>query len=147
MLSKYSWLDYAAAVTILIIIYYLYVIARYYREEFKKILSGRVQKPDSDTLQFTSEQEIEDDYIDPEENEEYTEVEQLIERVKTTIEDAAGKRLDTDKIKDYLAVVLRQHPDVASSALRSAINELIVSEAEKYAITLDEGEVDQLWTE
>jgi len=45
-------------------------------------------------------------------------------------------------------MVLKEYPSVRYSPLRSSINELIVSECQKYgAVTLNEDEVELLWKE
>lgn len=82
----------------------------------------------------------------PTSDDDFAEVEHLIERLKNVIADASQKKLIPQEFKQYLHLVLKEYPSVKSSPLRSSVNELIVSECEKYgAVTLREEEVDMLW--
>jgi hypothetical protein len=76
----------------------------------------------------------------------FTEVEHLIERLKTLIADASRRKMIPQEFKQYLSLVLKEYPSVRNSSLRASVNELIVSECEKYGtVTLAEDEVDLVW--
>ena len=156
MLKNISWTDYIIVVAILLAIYYLFVGMKYFSGEIKDLLSGKrrlkfraavpndhaAYNPDSEQgLQETSGFENTTD-------DEFSEVEHLIERLKAVIADASRRKLIPQEFKQYLGMVLKEYPSVRYSPLRSSINELIVSECQKYgAVTLKEEEVELLWKE
>lgn len=158
MFTNISWSDYIIAVAILITVYYLYVVVHFYPNEIKELLSGK------QTLKFRASKplDIKEDYTDPvaksyqneatpfevTADEEFAEVEHLIERLKNVVAEASQKKLIPQEFKQYLYLILKEYPSLQKSALRPSVNELIVSECEKYgAVTLSEDEVDMLWKE
>lgn len=50
MLKSISWSDYLATLTFLLVVYYVYVVLRYYRLELLKIIG--IQKVDKELVQF-----------------------------------------------------------------------------------------------
>ena len=79
-------------------------------------------------------------------DDDFAEVEHLVERVKSVIADAYGKKLIPQKLKQYLHLGLHEYPNIKNSPFRTSINELVASECEKYgAVTLSEDEVELLW--
>ncbi|HQS22844.1 MAG: hypothetical protein B7Y11_01415 [Sphingobacteriia bacterium 24-36-13] len=156
MLTNISWTDYLIAVAILLAIYYLYVVVQYFSadiQEFfyrkRKVNFKAALSNDTDGGTILSAEESSGTEIDAFEetsDDEFAEVEHLIERLKGVIADASTKKLVPQEFKHYLHLVLKEYPSVQNSPLRSSVNELIVSECEKYsAVTLSEDEVDLLW--
>ncbi|MDD2305973.1 MAG: hypothetical protein PHP53_14825, partial [Prolixibacteraceae bacterium] len=79
-------------------------------------------------------------------DDDFAEVEHLIERLKGVISDASGKKLITQELKRYIYLVLQEYPNIKNSPFRTSINELVASECEKYgAVTLSEEDVELLW--
>lgn len=155
MFTNISWSDYIIAVAILLTVYYLFVGVRYYSADFKDLLSGKRKLKYRAALPVNSGEEdypAEENYqneataFQPTSDDDFAEVEHLIERLKDVITDASQKKLIPQEFKQYLHLILKEYPSVKSSPLRSSVNELIVSECEKYgAVTLREDEVDMLW--
>ncbi len=156
MFTNISWTDYFVAVVLLLAIYYLFVGVRYYSADLKDLISGK-QRPNfrvalprdlSDESILSTEENYpnESPAFETTADDDFAEVEHLIERVKGVIADASGKKLIPQEFKQYLHLVLREYPNIKNSPLRSSINELIASECEKYgAVTLSEEEVELLW--
>ncbi len=154
MFSQISWTDYLLAVTILLAIYYLFVGIRYFSGDLKALLSGKRKHilktsgfPRNEPFQNTAS---EDNPVtsNEEADDEFAEVEYLIEKVKTVVTEALGKQLVKEEFKHYLRLVLKDYPNVKTSGLRPSVNELIVSECEKQGIVaFNEEEVDALWSE
>ncbi|UBM59585.1 hypothetical protein LAG90_02810 [Marinilongibacter aquaticus] len=157
MFTQISWTDYLLAVSILLAIYYLFVGVRYFSGDLKDLLTGKrkltlktspspgfpehppLQNVTSENNPATPNEETDD---------EFAEVEHLIEKVKAMIADALGKQLVKEEFRQYLRLVLKEFPSVKTSVLRSSVNELIVSECEKQGIgAFNEEEVDALWSE
>ena len=154
MLTNISWTDYLIAVAILLAIYYLFVGLRYFSADLKDFFSGKrnfkaALSNDADeesTLSAGESTPAEINAFDETSDDEFAEVEHLIERLKGVITDASRKKLIPQEFTHYLHLVLKEYPSVRNSPLRSSVNELIVSECEKYsAVTLSEDEVDLLW--
>src|SRR5690606_9142261 len=79
-------------------------------------------------------------------DDDFTEVENLIERLKSVIADASRRKLIPQEFKQYLRLVVKEYPTVRYSPLRSSINELIISECQKYGVvTLNDEEAELLW--
>jgi hypothetical protein len=155
MFTNISWTDYFIAVIILLTIYYLFVGIRYYSRDIKDLLSGKRKSNLKAALPYNSKGEYpltiggnihSEASFEETTDKEFTEVEHLIERLKTLIADASCRKMIFQEFKQYLSLVLKEYPAVKNSSLRGSVNEFIVSECEKYGtITLNEEEVDLLW--
>lgn len=156
MLKNISWSDYFIAVAIALILYYLFIGMRYFSGEIKDLLSGKrklklqtaLPDPNGEYNTTVEEGDQEPSGFEKTTDNEFNEVEHLIERLRTVITDASRRKLIRQEFKQYLSMVLKEYPSVKYSPLRSSINELIVSECQKYgAVTLNEDEVELLWKE
>ncbi|WP_373060040.1 hypothetical protein [Zunongwangia sp. H14] len=154
MFTRISWTDYLLAVAILLIIYYLFVGVRYFSSDIKALLAEKRKRtlktsgfPQHGTLQNETSENF-PATTDAEADDEFAEVEHLVEKVKTMIADALNQQLVKEEFRQYLRLVLKEFPSIKTSALRPSINELIVSECEKQGIAaFNEEEVDELWSE
>lgn len=154
MFTQISWTDYLLAVSILLAIYYLFVGVRYFSGDLKALLAGKRKLtlktsgfPQNEPLQTEVSEDI-SVTTDEDSDDEFAEVEHLIEKVKAMIADALGKQLVKEEFRQYLRLVLKEFPSVKTSVLRPSVNELIVSECEKQGIgAFNEDEVDALWSE
>jgi hypothetical protein len=155
-LTNISWTDYIIAVAILLAAYYFFVVMRYFFADLKNLISGKSNvkfmvgisyDTVSESIQ-TSEKNYngESPAFETTTDDDFAEVEHLIERLKSVIADASGKKLIPQELKQYLHLVLQEYPNIKNSPFRSSINELVASECEKYgAVTLSEDEVELLW--
>jgi hypothetical protein len=156
MFTNISWTDYIIAVVLLLTAYYFFVGMRYFSADLKDLISGNRKLKFKATLPHDSSGEnilsYEEKY--PEESpaletttdDNFSEVEQLIERLKSVIADTSGKKLIPQEFKQYLNQMFLEYPNIKNSPFRSSINELVASECEKYgAVTLSEDEVELLW--
>lgn len=157
MFTNISWTNYLVVVAITLAIYYLYIGVRYFSADLKDLFAGRQKlnlKPslpdesEADELLVLGESSLGSSSFEETTDNEFSEVEHLIERLKTVIVDASRRKLIPQEFKQYLSMVLKEYPSVRYSPLRSSINELIISECEKHGtVTLKEEEVEQLWKE
>lgn len=147
MFTNISWTDYLAGIAISLIIYYIFIGVKYYSYDLKDFISGRKKltvnrsiAPKIEEFQNTAQDDetvFEDDFA---------EVEELIIKLRHQIESGAADQQNTDELQQALSSILKKYPNVKNSPLRSSVNELIVSEIEKYgAVTLREDEVELLW--
>lgn len=154
MFTGISWTDYMVAVAIGLTLYYCYVAFRYYSEELKDLLSGKSklnlrtllsenilsEEPGSHPSGSGSFSQTGDD--------DFAEVEELITKIKDSVALTSKKKYVIHEFKHFLRLIFREHPNIKDSPFRSSINELVVSECEKYGtVALSEEEVDRLWLE
>lgn len=156
MFTNISWTDYFITVAILLAIYYLFIGIRYYSGDIKDLLSGKRTLKFKGAVPATGSRYNQNDEQNPSaavgfENTsdgEFTEVEHLIERLKSIIEDAFQRKIILQEFKQDVSSVLKEYPSVKYSPLRSSINEFIVSECQKYeGVTLTIEDVELLWTD
>ena len=155
MLTNISWRDYFITVIILLAIYYFFVAIRYYSRDIKDLLSAKRKLNLKAALPCNSKGEYpstiggnihSEASFEETTDKEFTEVEHLIERLKVLIGDASRRKMIPQEFKQYLSLVLKEYPSVKNCSLRASVNELIVSECEKYGtVTLTEDEVDLVW--
>jgi len=156
MLQNISWADYIMVIAAALVIYYLFVGVKYFSIEIRELLAGKrkLKFKMSQAHAGSSYNETDEEYpqadngFENTSDDEFTEVEHLIERLKSVIGDASGRKLIPEEFKQYISLVLKEYPSVKYSPLRSSVNELIVSECQKYkVVTLTEDEVELLWKE
>lgn len=157
MFTNISWAGYLTVVAILLPIYYLYVGVRYFSADLKTLFAERQKlkfkaapatDSKADDLLILGESRLESPSFEETTDDEFAEVEHLIERLKAVIADASRRKLIPQEFRQYLRLVLKEYPTIRYSPLRSSINELIISECEKYGtVTLKEAEVELLWKE
>lgn len=156
MLTNISWTDYIIAVAILLTVYYFFVGIRYFFNDLKALLSGKSNlrfmvgisyDTVSESIQSSEKNySVESPALETTTDDDFAEVEHLIERLKSVIADSSGKKLIPQELKQYLHLVLQEYPNIKNSQFRTSINELVASECEKYgAVTLSEDEVEMLW--
>jgi len=156
MLTNISWTDYIIAVAILLAVYYFFVGIRYFFADLKDLVSGKSNLKFMVGMSYdavresiqTSEKNYngESPAFETTTDDDFADVEHLIERLKSVISDASGKKLIPQELKQYLSLVLQEYPNIKNSPFRTSINELVASECEKYgAVTLSEDEVELLW--
>jgi len=152
MLENISWSDYFIGVAIFLALYYLAIGVLYFSGDLKRLFS---QKQGLRPKAITNEEPnvAEEDNkreLSPLENttrNEFAEVEELIERVKELIINASGRETDNTELKQGIHNVLKKYTSLKYSPLRTSVNELIISECQKYGLAaLKEEDAEGLWT-
>lgn len=159
MFTGISWTDYLAVVAILVMIYYAYVGVRYFSGDIRGLLTGKrklhfrrvkrdeEEEPTSYVTDIASSPTSPSNFEESNDSD-FEEVEHLISRLKDVIADASGRELIPQEFSHYLRITLKEYPNINNSVLRPSVNELIVSECEKYGtVTLSVEEVDRLWND
>jgi len=151
MLSNITWTEFLTGVFLMVCIYYLYVVFRYYPEKLKALLGAR-KAPAVERAAFLADPKEEGPEVPAEEPEAQTghsdldDVEELVNRLTETIASCSAKEIVAGEFKQALGMVLRSSPALRNSPYRPSINELVVSECGKHGtFTLSEQEVDWLW--
>ena len=151
MLSNITWAQYLIGTLTLTIIYYGFIALKFFPAELKAKTIGRFSRNEQiiDPAPFLFEQSENLDATDNTEEElvdDFANVDDLIGGINSLIAGLPPEDRVPEKIKQQLHRLLKNYPDVKDSLFRSSINELIISEWEKYsAIVLTEDEVDMLW--
>ncbi len=152
MFSTISWTDYIIVVTILLIVYYLFVVVRYYPFELKELFSGKrklnFRRAPMKELSTEERVHTEQEATDQPENDDELNAERLAVHLNQVISYASKRNLAPGELKQHLQLILREFPEFKDTALQSSINNLIISECEKHgAATLREEEVEMLWND
>jgi hypothetical protein len=154
LLHQINWHQYLIASFVAAIIYYLYVILRYYRPELQSIqrrVSGDKPADHLQALQYQPAEEevkvasVQDPTEQPYHEETVSDTDILAGKLKACIIKAADKPFAPAILIPQLKQILQEHHHIAASE-RLAINHLIVNECEKNGTALlTEEEVDQWW--
>ena len=167
MFSNVSWTDYIAFVTLLLIVYYLFIGIKFYSHELKQLLASKrkisahlvtaendSEDNDNANLQlqetqpelFTSHQK----YTPPvqETDDTIQQVEELTANLKEAIATAVDKEYIKEEFTFSLQLLLKRYSFLKGSPYLVALNNLIASECEKYGyIQLSAEERVMLWNE
>jgi hypothetical protein len=131
MINNISWGSYWSALTVLLIIYYGYVLLRYYRKD----LYGRMVA--SPSIQMGKE--VEGEISLPI-------VQGLTDEITAYLEQASNAGTKKQEIVFALQQIVLKHKSLKNSEYQSAVNSLIQFECkEKCAIHLSEEEIGQVW--
>jgi hypothetical protein len=149
MFTNISWSNYIIAISVLLVIWYLILVFKFYYPELKQIISGekkikilsfgnRSKRNQSKPISSSFSESF--DTLD--------DAEELSNRVLQTIEESAERDLSQKEFQNYLKLVLAEYPYVKISSLRENVNKFIVSECEKHPqLLLTYEQVDSLWEE
>lgn len=148
MFTNISWQDYFIAVAITLTVYYLLIGIRFYSQEIRLLFSRRwrVKFSQVEPEEYQDSPWHQDPTVEIAVEDEMEVMETMISRLKDEIENASRKEKVPHELKHRLSLVLNEYPKIRNSAMRSSVNELIVSECEKYtSFDFTEEEVDRLW--
>lgn len=146
MLSNVSWSNYVITVVVLVVLWYGFVIYRYYSGYLKGILSGK----NEDDFSQTNSRKKETGFFfnNPQNSERMENADELSVLLVKAIEESKDVNLSKEELKNYLQLILSNYPDVKMSSQREKINKLMVSECEKHPqMIITYAEVDGLWDE
>ena len=131
MINNISWGSYWSALTVLLIIYYGYVLLRYYRKD----IGGRLAA--SPSIQM--DREVKNETSLPI-------VQALTDEITAYLEQASNAGTKKLEIVFALKQIALKHKSLRNSEYQSALNSLIQFECkEKCAIHLSEEEIGQVW--
>lgn len=158
MFTNISWNNYIVVIVLSAVGWYLFVGLRFYFNDLKEIAAGK-RKLKFHGFRKENYQEFESQLNTPylpkttttdssseEFDTTFTQVDALIDQLKTVIADAAKTKLAKQDFAYRLKSVLQQYPLIRDSSFSSSISELIVLECNKlgYSI-LTQPEAEALW--
>lgn len=154
MFTNISWSNYIIAVSLLLLIWYLFIAFKYYYFELLQIISGKQQ------IKFLNFRKTQKELIincsgDNSLKENFStsfdtleDAEELSKRILKAIEESIERNLSKDEFQNYLRLLLAEYPFVKISSLRENINKLLVSESAKHPnLLLIYTTADSLWEE
>lgn len=158
MLHHITWHQYLNGIALLAIIYYAYIILRYYRPEIQNGISrlqgGKDEGQRAAILQYQEEEQSPAEHASHQvAAEEYSEEQEISAydhfagELKACIAKAADKPFAPAVLIPQLKKILQVPREGIASTDRDNINALIVNECEKTGTALlTEDEVDQWWS-
>ncbi|WP_281631535.1 hypothetical protein [Flavobacterium luteolum] len=154
MVTNISWNSYFAAIIVLLCIWYLILILKFYSTHLKKIISGEkaitiplLNKANKSLLFDKSPQKSNASAIS-ESYDTLEDAQELTLRIVRGIAEILERNLSREECKNYLKMILEEYPYVKISSLRDNITKIIVSECEKHLpFILSYAEADDLWEE
>jgi hypothetical protein len=154
LLHQISWHQYLTVALLAAIIYYLFVILRFYRPELQNLqrhISGDQPGEQLQALEYQPDEEaikaapVHVQTEEPYHEEAITDTDILAGKLKACIIKAADKPFAPAILIPQLKKILQEHQHIAALE-RPAINHLVVGECEKTGTALlTEEEVDQWW--
>ena len=153
MFTNVSWGSYLAVVGVLLLIWYLILILKFYSKDLREFFSGDKKfnfslfKKTSNKLESLRDQKSLSSSFS-ESFDTLEDAEELSTRILQAVEESSQMNLSKEQFQNYLKMVLEEYPYVKISSLRENINNLIVSESEKKPqFYLTFAEADTLWEE
>lgn len=158
MLTNISWGTYATAVALLLTGWYAFVGFRFYFTDVKDILSGKRKFRTAGQRSLTLDEAPLPERETPSTNHEistsafavedptFNDVDAVIEKLKSTIADAAQRRVQKEELLAYLQLILQEFPTVKNSPFRESVSEFIASQCNTTdTITMTPEEAERLW--
>lgn len=146
MLSTVSWSNYGVTVLVLVLIWYGFVLFKFYPSVLKGIFKKRGMSDGSST---TSKVGHNTDDLFAEFREPFDTLEdakELYHKLLEAITESNERNLSKVEFTNYIRYILESYPYVKISSLRDKINSLVVVEFEKYPmLSLGYHEMDSLW--
>ena len=133
MLSNVTWGEYLITLIVLVVLYYLFIGYKYYREDIRWILSGNLPKRGQAGQPLAKDDTFE-------------ELQAIVNDLKYAVLDKAGKGISKTELLTRLKYRLVNYSGLQKPAFRLAINNWIISHAkEMCGVELTEQELNNNW--
>ena len=159
MFNQISWATYAQTAVLSLVIYYFFVLYRYYRQDLLVKIKGK-QRYASNSVAFNSpsqqpafQQEINfnETVFIPKENKNggYSPLGQsLTDELQAFISEAGSNSFERQQIIPSLQLLIGKYPSVKSSPFKESIKQQIAQQcASTCSVHLSEEELDGLWVQ
>lgn len=148
MFTNITWSDYAITVLLLLFIWYLFLIIRFYSSQLKDLISGRNKINRSNKINKTKhfEDSLFSDFKELFDT--LDDARELFYKIQDAVQESIQESRSKEEFKNYIKFILEEYPFVKISSLRIEITNLLVSECENHPqlhLTFDE--VEGLWEE
>ncbi len=159
MFTTISWSNYVIAIGTLLFVWYLFLGFQFYFFEIKQTLLGQRKivfpnfgRKNFDNSLFPGNQiGVSDSNLSESFSESFAtldEIKELSARLVEAIAESAQRNLSGPEFTNYLKLILAEYPYVKISSLRGTVNDLVVSESEKFTnLVLTFQQVEDMWEE
>jgi hypothetical protein len=142
MLQSITWNEYLGGLIILLIFYYLFVGARYYREEIKTLLKGKLPKKSGPAKSKAAETGNES-FVDASS---FDELETVVNDLRYAVLEKADIPISKQELLIRLQERLAHYQGLQKQAYRVAINNFIIIHAEEICgVVFNEHELNSAW--
>jgi len=149
MLSNISWSNYAVTIVLLLIVWYVFLILKFYSRQFKELINGKRKLKFSKMSSIMTEKQKDDLFSEfKEPSDTLEDARELFSRLEKAVIESNQTNLSGSEFKNYIRYILEEYPYVKNSSLREKINSLMVSECAKHPqLIITYPEMDGLWNE
>jgi hypothetical protein len=160
MLKQISWTTYFEVVIFILVVYYVYILLKYYKDDLWRVLRiGRTESGNQEipqALHYEAPEPANQSFMistsdrnpDNQPDGSLEDADQLISQLKQLIQSASGKPFSPAVLIPQVKKLFAKNTPLRQSPHRPAITELVVSECERLGTALlTEDEVDQWWNE
>lgn len=139
MLDHITWKEYWIAVSLILIIYYLVIVILYYKENIRRLLSGKWKQKVSPELR------ADEGEVDEPEDAGFQELEAVVADLRSILE-RAGKTVSKEELLRLLRQRLTNYTGLRKPAYRVAVHHAVIQHAQEYCgVTFREEELDEEW--
>ena len=146
MVNNISWGSYWSALTIMVIIYYAYIILVYYRDDLRNRLAGKNGRLSAGSFQATFSVKEMRDHHETGDDELLPVVQSLTDEMTAYFGQVAYVKAGKAEIIFALQQIAKKYEMIKNSSHRQAVNRLVQFECkDKCAVHLSEEEIKQVW--
>lgn len=139
MLSNISWRNYLIGVGILLVLYYLAVLLKFYRKDIRRLFSTKIN------LFQRKEQNLSVGDAE-EEKAAFEELKAVVEDLGHAVLEKAGKEATKEELLEQLRRELANYAGLRKPAYRTAVNNYIIRNAQTICgVVFSEKELDAAW--
>ena len=148
MLNNISWASYGIAISIIVVIYYVVILVKYYRLDLQKYIqqiSGRRLSLEKANL-ISIENNPGSNYNNTFENDIDIFSQQLLSNLQSLVKTGASRKYPREELLLSIQLELQNHPELPDNLQWDSVNNLIISLCKNYcSIHLSREEVSALW--
>lgn len=138
MLENITWHQYLAAASATACVYYGYVFYKHYRKNFLHRFN-REQEDSAFPISGADQGPSEEESL-------LSDLEVLVNSIKISIFEKAGKQADKEELKEQILVLSASYRGLHKPAYRSALNNFIIRYGEEIcAVDFSEEELEEMW--
>ena len=143
MLSNVSWSEFGAVLGVLLVLYYLFVGAKYYHKDIKDVLAGKAFKKKESTPKNFPERFMNDT---PPADNSIDELETIVNDLRYAVLDKGGKSVTKQELLNGLRNRLVSYEGIHKPPFRVAINNYIIRYAKEInGVMFSENELNSAW--
>jgi len=146
MVNNISWGSYWSVLTIMVIIYYAYVLLVYYRDDLRNRLAGKNGRLSAGSFQPTFSVKEMQGHHENGDDELLPVVQSFTDEMTAYLGQAAYAKAGKPEIIFALQQIAKKYEKIKNSSHQQAVNKLIQFECEdRCAVHLKEEEIKQVW--